>query len=312
MIAWLAGCVRVGRIFLPEDFAAPAGPVGGLAEVSVATGWRGEAPGPYAPPPAPEPGWIRPVEVTDRGAVTITPAAGPAALEVWVRHDDLVPHDFRRLVATTGTLPGRVATALAPVAPALTGPQTLVFADLESPFSPEPVVDGDLVWVRVSAGEVAEDYLFRARSFGVRLQPGAGVWVPVAVPGLDARLHPSPALVGTLGARYRWRTRSPAVRFLGEQLGVVGAVGVGSTALEQQGPLADQARGAFDAAVAGGGVRLFQLVDAAVLVNASSAFRRGPEASWTLAVGVDALRASFVASKAAVRLFREQDPRPER
>ena len=97
-------------------------------------------------------------------------------------------------------------------------------------------------------------------------------------------------------------------RFLGDQLGLVGAIGVGSTALEQQGPLQDQARGAFDAAVAGGGLRVFQLVDVALLVNVSSAFRDGSEASWTAAVGVDAVRASFVAGKAMARLFSEHPP----
>jgi hypothetical protein len=313
VIALLAGCVRIGRVLVPEEFAVPQAPRGDLAVVTVASGWRDEAPGPYAPAPAtPDGGWLRPVEVTDRGRVELAALRPDVTLDVYVRHDDLVPHDFRPVLVTTHTLPGRLPTALAPLpGGALDGPVTLAFTDLQSDFSPEPVVDGDLVWVRLTApGAPAEDYVFRARSFGLRYQGGAGVWVPFALPGVDqqADLQASPALVGTLAVHHRWRTRSPAVRFLGEQLGLVAAVGVGSTALEQQGPLEDQARGAFDAAVAGGGLRVFQLVDAALLVNVSSAFRDGPEAAWTAAVGVDAVRASFVAGKAAVRLFSTHAP----
>jgi hypothetical protein len=308
VILSLAACVRVGRVLLPEEFVVSAQPTGALADVGVASGWRDELPAPYSPPEA-HPGWVRPVEVTDRGVVDVRVRRPDATAAWFVRRDDLVPHDFRPLLVTTGTLDGHTPTALWTLP---TGSGVVSFADLQSPFAPEPVVDGDLVWLRVSApGAPAEDYVFRARSFGLRFQPGAGVWVPVAVPGLDrATLHPSPALVGMLGVRHRWRTRSPVVRFLGEQLGLVGAVGIGSTALEQQGPLTAQAAGAFDSAVVGGGVRVLQLVDAAVLVNASSAFRDGPEASLTVAVGIDAVRASFVAGKAAVRLTRAQDPRP--
>lgn len=314
MIALLAGCVRVGRVLVPEEFAVPAAERGALAEVTVASGWRDEPAGPYAPAPAtPDGVWTKPVEVTDRGWIAVAPARPDATLAVYVRHDDLVPRDFRPVLVTTHTLPGRLPTALAPLPGGALGdaPVTLRLDDLQSDFAPEPVVDGDLVWVRLAApGAPAEDYLFRARSFGLRYQAGAGVWVPFALPGVAQQedLQASPALVGTLALHHRWRTRSPGVRFLGEQLGLVAAVGVGSTALDQQGPLEDQARGAFDAAVAGGGVRVFQLVDAAVLVNVSSAFRDGPEAAWTAAVGVDAVRASFVAGKAAVRLFSDHDP----
>ncbi len=318
MIWSLVGCVRVGRVFVPEEFAVPARPVGTLAAVTVDSGWREEPAGAYAPPPAvPGGAWVRPVEVTDRGEVVVQPLRPDATLQVYVRHDDLVPHDFRPLLVGTGTLAGHLPTALVPLPGGALGeaPVSLAFADLQSAFSPEPVVDGDLVWVRVAApGAPAEDYVFRARAFGLRFRPGAGVWVPVGLPGVaqQENLQSSPALVASLAVHHRWRTRSAPVRFVGEQLGLVAAVGVGSTALDQQGPLQDQARGAFDAAVVGGGVRVFQLVDAALLINASSAFRDGPEASWTLAFGVDAVRASFVAGKAAVRLFSDHDaPTPE-
>lgn len=315
-----APTTRVRRMLAPERFATPATPTGELARVEVDSGWKGVAPAPYDPPIAFERdgvAWIAPVDVTDRGTLEIVPLRPDAELRVYARHGGLLPRDFRPVLARSGTLDGRLVTALrfAPTGPLGDEPVVLALQDLQDVYNPEPVEDGDLVLLEVSApGAATERYLLRAREFGVVVRGGAGLLVPVPIPWFESQrdVTISPALAVSLKVGYRYRTPSPTVRWLGEQLALVASVGIGSTVLDDPASLLDdQLAGAFNAALVGGGVEVLKFANVQVLANASAPFRDDLEAGWTLAVGFDAVQFARFSRDAGARLLQEHPTRED-
>lgn len=296
----LAGCApltRVRRAFAPSDYLVPAASTGALADVTVDSGWKDEAPFAYAPQPEvvrDGTSWVGPVDVTDRGAVRISARRPDAEVAVYARHGGLAPRGFRPVLERAGTLPGELETALRfwPSGPLGDRAVDLAIEDLADVYNAEPVADGDLVLVEVSApGVPPERYLFRVQDFGVRVRGGAGVLVRLPIPWVEDQRGASlsPALTASAFVNWRWRTRAPVVSWLGEQLALVGSVGIGSTELEDPGELFGGGN-AFDAALVGGGIEVLQFASVQVLANASAPFRDDREAGYALAVGFDAVQ----------------------
>ena len=316
-----APTTRVRRMLAPERFATPETATGSLATVRVDSGWKGSEPAVYDAPDAFEHEgvpWVGPVDVTDRGTLEIEPRRPDAEVRIYARHEGILPRDFRPVIARSGTLPRRLETALRfePAGPL--GGETVRIAldDLQDVYNPEPIEDGDLVLVEVSAaGEPTERYLFRAREFGIVLRGGAGVLVPVPIGLFETQsdVQISPALAVSLKVGYRLRTPAPALSWLGDQFALVASVGIGSTVLDDpQSLLDDRLQGAFNAALVGGGFEVLKFVNLQVLANASAPFRDDLEAGWTLAVGFDAVQFARFSRDAGARLLREHPTREDR
>lgn len=313
-----APVTRVRRALAPESFVTPESPVGALAVVAVKPGWHDVPVAPYAPDIAyVRDGvvWMRPVELTDRGTITISPLRPDVTLGLYSRHVGLVPRDFQRILDRSGTLPGELETAIRfePTGALGASAYTVAVADLQNVYSDDALEDGDLLMLEVRAvGETSERYLFQTFDFGWRTRAGAGVLLRVPTPLFDeGRGSLTPALTASMAFGYRPRTRGSAVAFLTEQFALVGSVGVGSTVLEVDG-IDNQLQTAFNAALVGGGVDVFQMFSVQVLGNASAPFRDDVESGWALAVGFDAVQAARFADDLGTRLLRENPMREER
>lgn len=309
-----AGCApltRVRRALAPESFVTPETPVGQLAAVAVDAGFRDETSGPYAPRVAfvrDGVTWLEPVALTDRGRVTVVPLRPDITVGLYSRHIGLVQRDFSRVLARSGTLKGELPTAIRfePTGALGNSTYSLDVDDLQNVYSDDALIDRDLLMIELRAvGEVSEQYVFQTFHYGWRSRYGAGLLLRVPVPLLqEKRAALTPALTASVALGYRPRTRAPTITFLSEQFALVGSVGIGSTVLQEEG-LDDQIDGAFNAALIGGGVEVFQMFTVQALGNASAPFRDDLESGWALAVGFDAVQFARFADHLGTRLLHE-------
>lgn len=306
-----APVTRVRRALAPESFVTPEQPVGRYASVVVNAGWSDLPPVPYFPPESfvrDGVRWVEPVSLTDRAQITISPLDGPITIDLLTRHTGLVQRDFQQVEARSGSLPGTLPTTLrfVPDGP-LDSPYTVQLRDLKNVYSDDPLADGDLLLIEVGAPNLEPDrYLFRLFDYGWRTRAGAGVLFRVPLPFEDQQgVTLSPALTLSLAVGYRARSRDPVLRFVNDRLMLVGSVGIGSTALTGTQGLDQRIAGAFNAAVIGGGIEAFELVNLQILGNASAPFRDDLESDWALAIGFDAVQAARFADKLGARLLRE-------
>jgi hypothetical protein len=312
-VAACAPATRVRRALAPETFVMPERPVGHYAEVTVNAGWADEPTVPYFPQEAflrDGIRWIEPVPVSDRAVIRVTPTHPGVWVDLFTRHTGLVQRDFQELEDRSGSLPGVLPTTIRffPDGP-LEGPLTVDLRDLNSPYSDDPLDDGDLLMIEVGRfGEDPDRYLFRMYDYGWRTRVGAGVLFRVPLQFLEGQEGAllSPALTASLALGYRARTRGPLLTFINERvLGIV-SVGIGSTALAAPGDgFNQQLAGAFNAALIGGGLEFYELFSVQVLGNASAPFRNDLESDWTLAIGVDAVQAARFTDRLAARLLRD-------
>lgn len=281
-------------------------PEGELAAVSYASGWMEDPPRPYDPLPA-EHG-LRPVDLSPGGWVRLDPVDDDAELSIWIRRTGIVQQGFAPVVTVTGAVKHSLPLQVRTVAGPLDAPRTLAIEDLTNVYNDYRFEDGDLLLLQVADRDgTVERYWFRHREVGLRTKAVAGVLVRVPIPWeATADFSPSPALAAGLALGWRPRTRRPRVRWLFDQVAVLGSVGIGSTALDTVvggEVLEDQVSGAFNAALAGGGVEVFDFLSLQVLANVTSAFREANETPATLAVGVDAIRFAAFARDATQRLL---------
>jgi hypothetical protein len=312
--------VRVRRALAPEDFVTPATPTGYLARVTVDQGWKDSEAAPYAPPvwfTREGVDWIEPVPLTDYGHLEVDPLRPDATVWLYARHVGLVQRDFQRITTRSGTIPGWLPTAIRfePTEPLGDRVLEVDVRDLQSVYSDDRLEDGDLLLVEVRApGQDSERYLFRAFDFGWRTRVGAGVLLRVPLPYLNERdtvLSPALTLSAALG--YRPRSEHLGLWFIGEQFGLIGSIGIGSTVLEQKG-LSNQINSAFNALLVGGGLDVFKMFSVQILGNASAPFRAHPadEAGFALAIGFDAVQFARFADNLGARLLREYPMAEER
>ncbi|MEQ1501309.1 MAG: hypothetical protein ABMB14_03720 [Myxococcota bacterium] len=314
---WIAGCApatRVRRALAPETFVTPRSeaPRGEVATVLVDSGWEDEPAIPYRPVTRftrDGVSWFEPVPITDRGSVEIVPRRPEAEIAVYARHTGLVQRDFRPVLTRSGTVDGELPTTIRflPAGPLGAEPVTLALRDLHDVYNEEPLEDGDLLLIEVGVpGEDVDRYLFRSLDFGLRTRIGAGVMVRTPVPWFAENETDtlSPAFTLSLAVGYRPRTRRSGLSFVGERFALVGSVGVGSAALDVQG-LDQQLQGAFNAALIGGGIEVFELVNVQLMGNVSAPFRDDLGSDLSLAFGVDAVQLARFADHLGDRLIRE-------
>ena len=288
---------RVEKSLVPADYVTEATPTGELVDVTVSTGDRGSTPGPWAPEAVEVGGrrYVRAVELTTTGWIELTPQVPDLSVSVWVRSNGLARHDFTRVVSITGALPGEVANEVRFLPTHLSEPLHLSLRDLSNVYNDYDLNHGDLLLVQVEAPDHAvERYLFLKNEFGIRVKYGGGflVTVPLSFLGGPQPERAAPVLVFTTAFGYRFRTRSPILRWFGGKSAILLSTGVGSTALDADFsvPLEEQVRGQFNAMVTGGGLEFYDFVSVQALVNVSALGRDLYEAPWVLAIGFDAVQ----------------------
>ena len=92
-----------------------------------------------------------------------------------------------------------------------------------------------------------------------------------------------------------------------ERAALVTSIGVGSTAVDTGVGGLQNVSGAFNAALVGGGVELFEFVSAQLLVNLSSFLREGEESNLALAIGFDAVQFARFTDRAVPRLLKKNE-----
>ncbi len=299
-----------GRRFLhPAEytFDEPR-PAGDVAEVTYESGWRADGPRAYEPVGS-EHG-TQPVDLSPQGWLTVRPMADDAELRVWVRGTGALQRGFSQVVTVTGTTPQQLALQVRAIAgPLQQRERTVSVADLSNVYNDFRFEDGDLLLVEVTSQELqqTERYWFRHRDVGLRTKGVAGVLVRFPVPWTDqAGGTVSPALSAGLALGYRPRSRSTELRWLFDQVAVVGSVAIGSTAFDEVVAATgaeDTLDGAFNAALVGGGIEVLDFLSLQLLVNASAPFRDANEGPATLAIGLDALQFAVFARDATTRLL---------
>lgn len=290
------------RFVLEPEYAAPDPGAGELAGLRYDPG-VGEEQG-YEPAPFEEGGvrFGRAVPIEGDGWIEVAPER-PVLTEVFIRRTGVNETAFLPVQTVTGTIGHRVAVGVRylPTTPSAE-PLRLAMKDLRNPYNSYRFEDRDLLLLVVSDEERVERYLFQLYELGVRVTFGGGVLVPTRIPGLVEDVQATPALVGTASLGYRFRSRSTGSR-LAESFSLVASAGVGSTALQPvEGAIEEQITGAFNAAVVGGGVALFDFLSLQGLVNVSALFREGPEARWVPVVGFDAVSFARYTRRAWSRL----------
>lgn len=296
---------RLQRVIATERFALEDTPTGRLAEVSVVDGYRGSEKTPYTPEKLNVEGrrFVEPVNMTSRGTLHLRPLQ-PVEMGVWVRHSGLGGRGFQRVTAVNGAIERQLPTEVRLLPKRLEEAWSLPFHQLHNVYNDVPLSDGDLVLVELSDGAVVERYLFRTRQLGWRARAGAGVLVQLPIPGNDPAVALSPILALGFSVGYRFRTRRPTVRWLGDKVALIGSVGIGSTAVETAQVDVDELRSLLNAALVGGGVELFDILSIQVFSNLSARFRNASEEPATLAIGFDAVQFGRITRNIGARLFR--------
>jgi hypothetical protein len=313
----LTGCafvLRVEKSLLAPDYVTAATPTGEVATVTYQTGDRDDPPRPYAPPTIEVDGRTlnQAVEITSAGWIDVAPVGGSdTEVSVWVRSPGLARHDFVPVRSVTGAIDKRQPNEVRFLPEHLNAPLHLSMRELTNVYNDYELGEGDLLLVEArTAGQEPERYLFLAHEFGWRFKYSGGLLltVPLAFLGENQPESSSPVLAFTTAFGYRYRTRSPVLRWFGGRTAFVLSVGAGSTALQAPDlskPLDEQIVGHFSATIAGGGFEFYDFVSVQALVNLSSLNRDLSEAPWVLAVGFDAVQFGLFTRDVGTRLFRK-------
>lgn len=254
--------------------------------------------------------YLRPVVLSDRDTLVLgTRASGPVALEIYLRSNGLFDrHDFQPITTITGSLDRRYPNEVVMLPTRLDeGPVALSVADLDNIYNNYSYDHGDSLLIVARSETNRERLLFRRRDAGIYFSGFAGVLA--TIPLREDQRGVAPILAG--GVTMGWRTRRSAGPMLVfDPLELVVSGGIGSTALDgfttdNEVALGQQLQGVFNAALVGGGVRLFRVITVQGFVNTTQFFRNADEAPATLAVGVDAAGLAAATRDIFGRLLRE-------
>lgn len=314
MLPLLLGCafaVRVEKSLVPPDYVTATLPAGELAAVSYVTGARGDAPAPYAPTAVELRGrrYFEVVEITSAGWIEVAPTGGPVDLRVYVRSNGLNQHDFTRVLSVTGGIDGAVPSEVRFLPDRIDAPTRLSMAPLTSAFNDFHLDHGDLLLVEVGQPDAPpERYLFKTYEFGPRFKYGGGILLTVPLAAVSARMPEttSAILAFTTSFGWRFRTRSPVLRWFGGNSALIVSTGVGTTALKPPSldtPLEDQISAHFASIIAGGGLELYDFVSVQTLVNVSAVRGDLAQAPWVLSVGFDAVQFGLFTRDLGSRVF---------
>lgn len=252
--------------------------------------------------------YLRPIVLTDRDTLVLgSRSEERVELDVYLRSNGLLDrHDFRRVDTVTGSLARRYPNEVVLLPDTLDAPVTLSVDDLDNVYNNYSFDHGDtlLVVARTPTGRAR--LLFKRRDAGFHVSFFGGVLATIPLRDDQRGVAPILAAGTTLG----WRTRKTAgPLMLFDTTELVISAGVGSTALESlandEDGLGEQVQGVFNAALVGGGVRLFKVVTIQGFVNTTQFFRDAREAPATLAIGVDAAGLAAATRDIFGRLIRE-------
>jgi hypothetical protein len=305
-----APATRVRRAFAPQRFVTPEVPVGEQAAVVVQTGWPGDPVLPYHPKVqyrTDGTDWISPVEVMHKGTISVLPVHSGSTMRVYRRHVGVAQRDFHEIRYRSGTLYGRLETAIRPlpIEPLGTEAVPIHMRELTSPFSDDRVADGDLVLVEITSpdGQDVEPYLFKNVRYGWRSRFGAGALVRVPLPWGDPPEEPLPPALTVSGFfGYRFRHAAPVVRWFEETFMFALTAGISSAFLESEN---------FDvpeigrSVLVGGGLEIYQILSVTPVVNASAYTDPDETKVWALALGVDVVQLTKFTEALVLRLVRE-------
>jgi hypothetical protein len=299
----LGGCVRAAKLPGAPVVLAPNPTRGELVEVTVDAGYPGEEPTGWAPAEVVIDGqtWERPVSVTTNARIRLAPRVEGLAWRVYVQSSGLLERrGFQPVPAVRGSLSGRLENELRLFPQQLDGPQDLVVRDLANPWNPSRFDHADLLLVRLRAPDGREaDLVLENRRVGLHTGGSAGVLVRIPM-AADTDVTP----ILTVGPTLGWRapSRKAGWRLL-DRVVLVGAVGIGSTEVPSA---TEELTGVFDAALVGGGLAFVDVVSVQALANASALWRDANEASWTPAIGIDALGVANLFHDAVEKVGRRQ------
>jgi hypothetical protein len=312
-----APATRVRRVLSPQRFVTPESTVGGEAAVVVTTGWANDPVLPYHPEVVFEKDgtrWVAPVEVTQKGTITVQPARPGLTMRVYRRGVGVVHGDFKEILYRSGTIDGRLETAIRPMpnAPLGIDPVTVSMRELTSPYSDDRVTDRDLVLVELTTPDLAttERYLFRNVRYGVRSRGGAGALFRIPLPFGEPPDEPlPPALNASLYLGYRFRHSPGVVRFVEERVMLALTAGISSAVLETQNlDVPEIGR----SVLVGGGLEFYQILSVTPVVNASALVDPDIPPTWALAFGVDVVQLTRFTYGLASRLWKEHPLEEER
>lgn len=314
---WLALLVacglphRVVKSLVAPDYATLSTPTGDVVDVS----YQGDPKGPMAPY---APGvfqsddgrWFaQAVEVTTAGSIDIAPVGDDVGITLWVRSPGLRQQDFVPVRTVSGGLDGQYANEIRFLPVRLNEPLHLDLRQLSNVYNDYELGEGDLLMIEAARpGEDPERYVFLAREFGLRFKYGGGLLFTIPL-GFASDNQPdttSAVLVFTTSFGYRFRTRSPVLRWFGSKGTIMISTGVGSTALSSPDlakPLEDQLVGHFNATVAGGGFEFYNFFSIQTLVNVTALSRDMEEAPWVLALGFDPVQFALFTRGVGTRIF---------
>jgi len=301
---------RIRRAFAPERFVTPTQRVGEQAAVLAQTGWVGDPFVPYHPDVLYESdgtSWIGPAEVTHKGTILVLPVRSGCTMHVYRRHVGVPQRDFHEIRYRSGTLYGRLETAIRPMPlePLGTAAVSIHMRDLTSPFGDDRVADGDLVLVEITSPDeqTIEPYLFRNVRYGGRSRFGAGALVRLPLPWGDPPAEPLPPALTVSGFfGYRFRHAAPAVRWFEETFMLALTAGISSAFLEGQDLTVPELGRSV---VVGGGLELYQILSVTPVVNVSAYTDPDEAKVWALALGVDVVQLTKFTQALVLRLVRE-------
>ncbi len=301
--------MRIQKFLGSETYVMERSATGALAEVRIIDDLhRGTEPHPYAPEEVEMNGrwWVRPTVVSSEGAIELAPKRDEVELQLWMRHRGALSTNFLPVHSLSGALHLQLPTTIRPLPRFVRGPLRLPLPDLHNVYNGAPLGDGDLLLIELSEGSTVERYLFRTRQIGWRTDAGLGVLVQVPLPGGSTNSF-SPVFAVSLAVGYRFPDGRPTLRWIGDNLTLVGSLGVGSTAVESGEVGVEQLDSLLNAALLGGGIELYGFLSVQLFSNVSAPFRNAAEEPLTLAIGFDAVQFGLATRNALTRLFRKNE-----
>lgn len=315
MVLWLLACAFTGRVeksLLAADYMTPVTPVGEAATVVYDTGVKGDEPQRYEPTIREVEGrqFYEVPEITSAGWIEVAPTAESTAIRLYVRSGSLNRHDFVPVRSLTGALDNELRNEVRFVPEHTSAPLHLSMRQLGNVYNEYDLGHGDLVLVEVGdEGAEPERYLFKLYEFGPRFKYSGGLLLTVPLGSVVGTMPESTSAVVafTTSFAYRFRTRSPVLRWFGGNSAFIISTGVGSTALSASqfdAPIEDVVTAHVASIIAGGGFEFYDFVSVQALVNLSALDGDLAQAPWVLSVGFDTVRFGFFMRDLGTRLFR--------
>ncbi|MEL6342010.1 MAG: hypothetical protein AAFV53_02680 [Myxococcota bacterium] len=307
-VLMLSGCAfghRLVKLVTPATYVAPA-PSGDIAviEVEDPTGRRPYDAEPYDAEPYDE-DMARPMIVSEKSTLHITPADEPVALRVYHRGRYLNRDDFQLISSVTGARDRAFPNEIRYLPLRLRDPYPLPISDLFNVYNNYRLKEGDLLLIEVSTPTATDRYLFIHRPVGLYANGTFDVLVRSNLPP-DDEVVLSPAFAVGLAIGYRGADPYQLVTRIFDPLALQVTVGIGSSSLEAaraEEDLSALLNQTLLAALGGGGIRAWDTLSVQVLINLNGVFNPDISVAPTLGIGFDAARLTALIEDAFTKLL---------